>query len=426
MPTAGPLAAEIADLREASARGVAAVVTTNFDQVTDSLFPGFSVYRSQEELLMSTPYGGRELFKIHGCATDPDSMVLTKEDYVGFDRRSPYLSAKLLTLFAEHPVIFLGYSIDDPHIQQLLVDVASALSAANVAKLEGNLIFVRRDRSGAPSAITSSSFAIDGTAIPMEFVQVRDHEYGQVFEALKQLRPKLPTKVVAQLKSEVYRIIESEEPTQEIYTRDIESLDDDAIASQVEVVVGVGIRDQLGALGFHGVDRRHLLDDLVQPNPRLAGEKAAREVLDSVIPQINKMVYVPVFKYLARAGMLDALGNLKNDVDLDERVKARVATYEDRLKPSSGFGLARARRLAEAHPSVSALRSATRPNEVVEAVMSLERSTIDRAELLSFLSDQRNAHPTELSTSIARAICLYDYLTHGPGSVVPQLPGAIV
>lgn len=418
LPSDGPLAQEVADLRAASARGIAAVVTTNYDLLTDSLFPGFSVFRSQDELLMSTPYGGRELFKIHGCCTVPDTMVLTDADYEGFESRSPYLAAKLLTLLAEHPVIFLGYSIDDPHIQRLLVDVASALSAASVAKLEGNLIFVRRDHSGEPSTMVTSSFTIEGTSIPMLFAQVRDDEYGQIFEALKQLRPKLPTKVVAQLKSEVYRIIESENPTEEIYVRDIESLDDEDLAKQLEVVVGVGIRDELGALGFVGINREHLLDDLIEPDPKLGGEKAAREVLDTVIPPIQLPSYVPVFKYLARAGFLDETGRLKADAPVHERVRDRVDRYEDRLKPYTAAG-SRPKRLAEAHPTVAALSSNAQPHETLEALMCLDRSTIDREELLSFLVKQRRDHPAEMSSHLARAICLYDYVAFGPGAYAP-------
>lgn len=418
LPDSGALAQEIDDLRVASARGIAAVVTTNYDQVTDSLFPGFSVFRSQDELLMSTPYGGRELFKIHGCCTVPDTMVLTASDFDGFEARSPYLAAKLLILLTEHPVIFLGYSIDDPHIRRLLIDVARALSAASVAKLEGNLIFVRRVHSGAPSAMVSSSFTIDGTNIPMLFAQVRNEEYGQVFEALKQLRPKLPTKVVAQLKSEVYRIIDSDNPNEEIYVRDIESLDDEVIANQLEVVVGVGIRDKLGALGFVGINREHLLDDLIEPDPKLRGEKAAREVLETVIPPIQLPVYVPVFKYLARAGFLDELGHMKADAPVNDRIRTRVSQYENRLKPYAAAGR-RPKKLAEEHQTVAALRANAQPRETLEALMCLDRSTIDRSELLGLLVEQRHEHPTEMASTLARAICLYDYIVYGPGAFVP-------
>lgn len=406
---------EIEDLREASQRGVAAVVTTNFDTVTDSLFPGFTVFRSQEELLMSTPYGARELFKIHGCRTIPESMVLTQKDYDEFNLRTPYLSAKLLTLFVEHPVIFLGYSIDDPHIRQILLDVSRALSEANIAKLEGQLIFVRRIKEGKESQLVSSTFIIDDTPVPMIYADVTDEDYGQVFQALKQLRPKLPTKVVAQLKSEVYKILESENPKDEIYTRDIETLDDEGVADQVEVVVGLGIRDELGALGFSGVSREHLFNDVINPNPKLQGEKAAIEIL-GIIERTPKKTYIPVFKYLSQANLLDFDLNIVDNAELSSKIVDRVKDYRNRLTPYQASG-SRPKTLAEQYGTFSNLLENVPQEDVLEALLCLKENAIDLTKLRSFLEEELTNQIGTLPTPLARAICLYDYISYGPGSI---------
>ena len=49
-----------------------------------------------------TSYG--EILKIHGCYEDSRSIVLTREDYDYFNEKKKYLSSKLLTYFAEHPL----------------------------------------------------------------------------------------------------------------------------------------------------------------------------------------------------------------------------------------------------------------------------------------------------------------------------------
>ena len=59
-----------------------------------------------------------EIYKIHGCIHQPETMILTDDDYNDFSKRNTYLAAKLITIFLEHPIIFLGYSISDPNIQK--------------------------------------------------------------------------------------------------------------------------------------------------------------------------------------------------------------------------------------------------------------------------------------------------------------------
>jgi len=55
---------------------------------------------------------------------------LNEEDYKRFDEDHKYLSAKLLTYFIEHPLIFIGYSAEDPNIKAILYDVDRMIKAA--------------------------------------------------------------------------------------------------------------------------------------------------------------------------------------------------------------------------------------------------------------------------------------------------------
>lgn len=55
--------------------------------------------------------------------------MLTSDDYEAFDTDKKYLSAKLLTYFAEHPLVFVGYSASDPNIKSVLYDVDRMIRA---------------------------------------------------------------------------------------------------------------------------------------------------------------------------------------------------------------------------------------------------------------------------------------------------------
>jgi SIR2-like domain len=106
------------------------VITTNFDRFLEIAFPDLTPIVGQS-ILHGTQvlFGG--IFKIHGCISDPNSLVFTKRDYDEFARKKQYLSAKLLTYFSEHPLLFIGYSATDPNIRTILSDINECLPASS-------------------------------------------------------------------------------------------------------------------------------------------------------------------------------------------------------------------------------------------------------------------------------------------------------
>jgi len=116
------------------------VITTNWDTLTEELFPTFTTFIGQEELIFSELFTVGEIYKVHGSITNPSSLVLTAEDYENFEERNTYLAAKLLTLFIEHPIIFIGYSLDDKNIHNILKSIVKCLTKDNVKKLQDSLL----------------------------------------------------------------------------------------------------------------------------------------------------------------------------------------------------------------------------------------------------------------------------------------------
>jgi hypothetical protein len=151
IPETSPNAEEIQLLRKANIDGI---ITTNWDVLLEGLFPDFKTYIGQDALLFSSPASIAEIYKSHGCCTEPSSLVLTAADYQNFNKKNPYLAAKLLTLFTEHPVIFLGYSLSDPNITAILASLVRCLGQAHVEKLQDRLIFVEwSPKSAEPSFV---------------------------------------------------------------------------------------------------------------------------------------------------------------------------------------------------------------------------------------------------------------------------------
>lgn len=114
-------AREIIELRKINPK---AIITTNYDTLLEDIVfvdrcishigqDGFKDNLSESEDKI-------DLYKIHGCVTKPESIIITKEDYDNFFQKSRYLYSKIFTLFWEYPVIFIGYSVSDRNIKDIL------------------------------------------------------------------------------------------------------------------------------------------------------------------------------------------------------------------------------------------------------------------------------------------------------------------
>ena len=119
---------EIAALSKLSQKSLAGIITTNYDCFLEKIMKGYKTYIGQEELVFSAVYGLAEIYKIHGCISRPASLVITSADYEDFNSKNQYLASKLMTIFLEYPIIFIGYSINDPNIKSILRSVVGCLS----------------------------------------------------------------------------------------------------------------------------------------------------------------------------------------------------------------------------------------------------------------------------------------------------------
>ena len=69
-------------------------------------------------------------------------LSLTKQIIRNFMTKENILAAKLMTIFMEYPIIFIGYSISDSDIQAILSDVVECLPLDKIETLQKRFIFV--------------------------------------------------------------------------------------------------------------------------------------------------------------------------------------------------------------------------------------------------------------------------------------------
>jgi hypothetical protein len=112
------------------------VITTNYDQLFETALrragkePTTRIYdprglQSTRNFVGLPKATERWLFKMHGCVSDPSSIVVTDEDYINFVMRmgdsedyAP-VPQKIRVQFKEWPTLFVGYSLLDYNLRLL-------------------------------------------------------------------------------------------------------------------------------------------------------------------------------------------------------------------------------------------------------------------------------------------------------------------
>lgn len=121
------------------------IVTTNYDPFIENLLEEASlkpnIFVGQKGFFDASNDWG-ELYKIHGDISDPNSIVITNEDYKKYDDNSILISAKILVNMIESPIVFLGYSLSDRNVRKLLSDFASQLPKEDIRKTTNRIAIV--------------------------------------------------------------------------------------------------------------------------------------------------------------------------------------------------------------------------------------------------------------------------------------------
>lgn len=208
------LVSEIEALKNISAH---AIITTNYDQVIEPLFPDYDVIVGQQIMRKGYLAIG-EIFKIHGCRTSPHSLVFNEADYQRFEEDHKYLSAKLLTYFIEHPLIFIGYRADDPNIKAILYDVHRMVRSATT-DLIPNIYILQWDESIAEASYPAREHVISvAPDINIRIKSISASSFDWVFQAFGQAGDleKINTKLLRALMARSVELIRSDIPKKNI------------------------------------------------------------------------------------------------------------------------------------------------------------------------------------------------------------------
>ena len=402
---------EIEILRKVNIGGI---ITTNWDCFLEHLFPDYATYIGQQQLLFSHTHDIAEIYKIHGCCTKPESLVLTDLDYQDFESRNAYLAAKLITIFMEHPIIFIGYSLSDKNVRNILNSIVQCVGQDNLEKLRKNLIFVERLKDSYQEGIFENELVFDKVRLPI--VSVRTDNFSNVYQSLANIEKKIPARIMRYFKEQFYEFAYSTNPTKQMYVMDLENVGD---YKDIEFIVGIGVQGKFQNLAKLGYSRMPFIDvikDILEIEDKNLDPK---EMLTSFILE-SQGKYIPVFKYLNKLGIKSKqeYDAWKDKNNLSKRNIEKI----NKCISINKFGLDQYKRAFQRNPvtTIIDMLSSRSKDDAIYQIPFLKLSASDCDELKTFLTTNFNYYlqcskekSSLQATAYKKLIVLYDKLKWG-------------
>ena len=322
---------EIKLLKKIGNKNISCVITTNYDLFLENIFgkDSFKTYIGQDELLFSTIYEIAEIYKIHGCCSKPNSIVINSHDYDLFIRKKEYLSAKILTLFLERPIIFLGYSVNDANIRRILYSISKCLENNQLEQLKERLIFIEWAESKNEEGFSEKQFDFNnGKIISMENIKLFD--YSILYSAILDNTVKYDVKALRRIKSQLYELVKTNKPTERLYVAtDIENNN-----GNIDFVVGIGVYGKFGKVGYRGIKAEEIyLYAIGESNLQYDDNM----ILKEAIPALNNGRTIwPIRQFVSRCNSIDCINEKvkktleKSTIDLLSQ-KKRKAIKENKF-----------------------------------------------------------------------------------------------
>lgn len=281
---------EISDLGIIAEHSINGVITTNYDGFLENIFPKYDVYIGQEDLLFSQSTGIYEIYKIHGSYIDPGSLVFTEADYVGFEKRKAYLTAKLLSIFMENPVIFLGYSASDSNILGIFESIANCLSVEHLMQLGRRIIFLDYNADQDETTVAAGLMHLDGKN--MSYTHIITNSYIPIFKRLLKIKRNYDPRLLRRLKKDVYNTIKANDAVDTVKVISDGDFFDENYQFKHNALVGLSIS---GHSGHNVLKSEEIYRNVILQNCDID----CKSFVESWLPEHLKMCQYPVFYYVA-------------------------------------------------------------------------------------------------------------------------------
>lgn len=196
------LANEIAELKK-TRKNIGSIITSNYDCFVERIFDFNKLIGN--DILLSNPYGS--VYKIHGCCSMPDKIILTDSDYSVFDDKYELIRAQLLSLFIHNPIIFLGYGVGDENIKKILKTIFTYVEPNSelAYKIRNNFLLVEYEQGNMNEDISEHDIDMDGFST-IRINKIKTDNFLLIYQALSEIHLPISAMDVRKVQSVVKEI----------------------------------------------------------------------------------------------------------------------------------------------------------------------------------------------------------------------------
>ncbi len=188
-----------------------AIITTNYDNFLEIIFQGYEAIIGEKVIRYNLNMVG-EIFKIHGSIDNPSTLVLTEDDYRNYREKKKYISAKLLTYLAEHPVFILGYGFGDPNVTSIIEDVGEIIGSDT--RFINNIFYVQWNEAVRGQSSFREEYIVGSGEKQYRVRAIESNEFSWIYKAISQEREMkaINVRTLRAVASRMYKLIRTDIP----------------------------------------------------------------------------------------------------------------------------------------------------------------------------------------------------------------------
>lgn len=368
-------------------KNIGSIITTNYDCFIEKIFEFNPLIGN--DILLSNPYGS--VYKIHGCITVPEKIIITKSDYNNFEQKYELIRAQLLSMFIHNPIIFIGYSINDENIRNLLKTIFTYVpdNTELANKIKSNFLLVEYEKDSNSIEVYEHDINIDSeTTIRVN--KIKTDNFTAIYESISNLQLPVSAMDIRKVQNVVKEIYEGGSIAVHI-TEDIDGLSNDskvvAIGTLKTIKYEFQTTSEMMANYFNIIEEENI------------------QLLNLVDKQtIQKNQYFPIFAFSKINTHIQKSDDLKNQ---------QISKIKDMLQSINVS-------CKKKHKTISSVLkddSISKTNQINCIIYGTICKSIELAEVEEYLKQYQNKKETDYR----KLLCVYDCMKFADESYTKQL-----